>query len=391
MKIAVLQPVLETNGGAELVIYHLCLGLDRKGHEVSMFTDRVGSKWGRDLDLILFRQGAERDNPLTWQRIGKKLASALTDYDVVLCHNYPSHIWYHYAQLENPAIPPAVYFMQEPPRHLYYETMHADIPADFYTRPPLHIRLGIPNWRDFLQKRMAVARRQLVKVDQQALASVNQVIVNSNYVAGWVRKIYDADAEKVMLGIRTLIRPHLPPARMRFILTVTRLELLKNLETLLRAFPLVQRQVPKINLVMIGVGDDQRRLMWLRNRLCSLKQKVIFRGWVSDEELLWLYRRAMLFAFIPVCEPYGLVNLEAMACGLPVVTSNFGGPSEAVPPAAGMHVPPFDVEAVAQAMITLLHDDDLRKKMGEAGQEQIKKMRFTDTVDEIERRLQGLV
>ena len=69
-------------------------------------------------------------------------------------------------------------------------------------------------------------------------------------------------------------------------------------------------------------------------------------------------------------DPFGLVILEAMALGKPVIASGEGGPLEIVEPnVTGLLVPPNDPERLAEAMITLLHDEALRDRMGKAGLE----------------------
>ncbi|HNW92250.1 MAG TPA: glycosyltransferase, partial [bacterium] len=387
---AVLHPCLEQTGGAEAVAYYLCLGLDRLGHAVTLYTDRVGGKWGRDIEYHSLHLHAAADHPGAWRRAGEYFARELAGYDAVLCHNYPTHCWYAAAQEVNPAMPPALGWLQEPPRHLYYEQLHEALPAAFYTRAPLWRRLGIPNIADFFQKRDPAAREKLRARDRAALATLRGVLVSSDYIGGWVTRLYGLPAAKVILGTRVEVRDHLPAERQRYVLCVTRLELLKNVETLLRAFAVTARQVPGISLVVVGEGDDARRLRWLRDQL-GLERKVLFRGMVSNEELLWLYRRAQLFAFVPLVEPFGLVNLEAMACGVPVVTSSAGGPAETVGPAVGVTVDPLDADALAAAMTALLNDPARLAALGAAGQAQARAWQFTQTVADVAARLATLV
>lgn len=381
MKIAVLHPCLEQTGGAEMVAYNLCLGLDRAGQQAKLYTDRVGGRWGRDIEYHSLRLDAAADRPGAWRRAGEYFARELDGYDVVLCHNYPTHLWYVAAREINPALPPAVLWLQEPPRHLYYEQLHEGVPAEFYTRAPLRVRLGIPNFADFFQKRAPEEREKLRARDRAAVGAMRQVIVSSDYIGGWVERLYGVAAHKVLLGTRFEVRDR-PADRQRYVLCVTRLELLKNIETLLRAFPPVLREVPGVSLVIVGAGDDARRLHWLRGAL-GLERVVHFRGLVSVEELTWLYRRAALFAFLPLVEPYGLVNLEAMACGLPVLTSSRGGPAEVVGAAEGVCVDPLDTGAVAAAMIELLNDPARQQALGAGGQAKAAAWRFTRTVDEV--------
>lgn len=389
MKIAVLHPCLEKTGGAEMVAYNLCLGLDRAGHQAKLYTDRVGGKWGRDIEYHSLHLNAAADQPGAWRRAAEYFARELAGYEVVLCHNYPTHLWYAAARELNPALPPAVLYLQEPPRHLYYEQLHEGIPAQFYTRAPLRLRLGIPNFADFFQKRSVADREKLRARDRAAVGAMRRVIVSSDYIGGWVVRLYGVPAQKVLLGTRFTTHDQ-PADRQRYVLCVTRLELLKNIETLLRAFPRVLGQVSGVSLIVVGEGDDARRLRWLRAQL-GLEHKVAFRGLVSMAELSWLYRRAALFAFLPLAEPYGLVNLEAMACGVPVLTSNQGGPAEVVGAAEGVCVDPLNVEAVAGAMVALLNDPARLRLLGAGGLAKAAAWRFARTVDEVAAVLRAVV
>lgn len=92
-------------------------------------------------------------------------------------------------------------------------------------------------------------------------------------------------------------------------------------------------------------------------------------GWMTHAEALALYQAADIAAVPSLWrEPFGLVAVEAMAAGLPVVASDTGGLSDIVRPGeTGLLVPPGDAEALAAALETLLDDAGLRARMGAAG------------------------
>ncbi len=110
-----------------------------------------------------------------------------------------------------------------------------------------------------------------------------------------------------------------------------------------------------------------QRLLALADRL-GVADRVSLRGRVARADLPALVRSADLVACIPWYEPFGIVPLEAMACGRPVVASAVGGLKDTVVGGlTGLHVPPRDPEAAAAAMATLLADEPLRRRLGEAG------------------------
>jgi glycosyltransferase involved in cell wall biosynthesis len=100
-------------------------------------------------------------------------------------------------------------------------------------------------------------------------------------------------------------------------------------------------------------------------------ERIDFTGWVSPAERLDLFHRSRVLAFPALWqEPFGLIGLEALAAGLPVVASDAGGiPSWLVPGEGGLLVPPGDSARLADALRSLLDDEPLRARLGERGPE----------------------
>ena len=100
----------------------------------------------------------------------------------------------------------------------------------------------------------------------------------------------------------------------------------------------------------------------------GIADRVHLLGAVDREHVPGLLRSASVVACCPWYEPFGLVAVEAMACGVPVVASAVGGLAESVVHGVtGMHVPPRDPGAIAQTLATLLADQGLRRRLGTAG------------------------
>ncbi len=133
--------------------------------------------------------------------------------------------------------------------------------------------------------------------------------------------------------------------------------------------------VPDTELVVAGGPapcelDGDREVARLR-RLAhehGVADRVVFRGRVDHDELPPLIRSSDVVACVPWYEPFGIVPLESMACGVPVVASAVGGLIDTVVDGqTGLHVPPRCPEAVAQALNTLLQDPTMREEMGRKG------------------------
>jgi glycosyltransferase involved in cell wall biosynthesis len=133
--------------------------------------------------------------------------------------------------------------------------------------------------------------------------------------------------------------------------------------------------IPGAELVVAGGPDagDLRRDVEAKRLLalaCShgVRQRVDLRGRVERADVPALLRSADLVVCAPWYEPFGMVALEAMACGVPVVASAVGGLVDTViDGVTGVHVPPRDVDALARAIRELLADPARRCALGEAG------------------------
>lgn len=162
----------------------------------------------------------------------------------------------------------------------------------------------------------------------------------------------------------------LPP---RFVLFVGRMHPIKNLERLILAFADARQRLPEpMHLVLTGTasGAYHRRLLRLVGRL-GIGDRVLFTGEITDD-LPLLFNLADAFVLVSLYENFGLVLLEAMACGTPVIASAFADIDEVVG-AAALRVPPTDVEAIGAAMVEVLGSAELRADLGARGLEQARR------------------
>jgi phosphatidylinositol alpha-mannosyltransferase len=152
------------------------------------------------------------------------------------------------------------------------------------------------------------------------------------------------------------------------ILFTGRLEKRKGLNYLLKAYQLVKREIPNSRLIITGPGTRLRRKYEKQVMRSGLKD-VVFAGYVSYEELPRYYQTADIFcAPATGWESFGIVLLEAMAVGKPVVASNIAGYANLVTHGVeGLLVPPKDEKGLAQALLTLMTDESLRQQMGSRG------------------------
>ena len=132
---------------------------------------------------------------------------------------------------------------------------------------------------------------------------------------------------------------------------------------LIEAFAEVLKSFPDYRLVMVGRGPEEERLKQAALANGSY-EKIEFISELNQEDLAQLLRQAQLFVLPSLEEALGMVAVEAMASGTPVVGSNVGGIPEVVQPDTGALVPPGDSKALADAICVLLKDQSELQEMG---------------------------
>ena len=166
----------------------------------------------------------------------------------------------------------------------------------------------------------------------------------------------------------------------RVILTVARLVERKGIDMVIRAMPKVLEAIPDAVYLVIGTGPCRGKLERLVEELGS-EERVIFGGYVPDDEMPPYYGACDVFVLVShtladkgEVEGFGIVYLEAGACGKPVVAGRGGGVEEAVENGVtGLLVDPLDVDEIADAIVRILKDEELARRLGENGRKKAMK------------------
>ncbi len=153
-----------------------------------------------------------------------------------------------------------------------------------------------------------------------------------------------------------------------YILSLATFEPRKNIDHLIRSFAILveERAIPDdFNLVLVGTkGWKFNQIMAEISRTDHLQSRIILTGFVPDEDLAPLYSGALAFVYPSLYEGFGLPPLEAMQCGLPVITSNQSSLPEVVGDAA-LLVSPTDSDALCQALLTLVNSSSVRAELAQ--------------------------
>lgn len=205
------------------------------------------------------------------------------------------------------------------------------------------------------------------------------LIAVSHYTAGQVRVVLpDARLTVIHNGVQVsqFQRPVLAPEKHGLTVLVTGgIKARKGTHLLIAALAQVRESVPDVQLIITGRQDSPAYLADIEKEIVELglSDHVHLPGIIPEDDLLGWYQNADLFVLPSLnvggkFEGFGLVFLEAGACGLPVIGTTGSGVEEAVIDGeTGLLVPQNNIPALAEAMVRLLRDESLRQQMGAAG------------------------
>lgn len=215
---------------------------------------------------------------------------------------------------------------------------------------------------------------------RQATRKANVLITDSEHSKRDLIKHFDIPAENIEVIYPAAETPGHPAASSKlwdgmatrygitrpYILYVGKHHAYKNIRTLLRAFDAHQDVCEMYQLVIAGKKDPRREALYHEARSLRSGGSIIFTDFVPDDEVFELYRHARLFVFPSLYEGFGLPPLEAMACGVPVISSNAASLPEVVGDAA-IQVDPLDVNGMADAMRNVLNRPALWNELRHKG------------------------
>ena len=324
--------------------------LVQQGHEVHLFTlDFPGSPSYEEMDGVkVYRAATELGHPnfLTWvllfnHFLGKKMAevSQSVDFDVMHVHDWLAAFagisFKHY--LQKPMV----------------LTVHS---TEFGRAQGLHSPDsfsidGIEWWATYEADKVIVCSQSMKneicghfnlpwdKVDVIPNA-IDATKYHSSVDRGWVRQRYGVGwGEKMILCVGRLVPQ-------------------KGIEYFIRAIPIIAQRYPEAKFVIVGEG-------WSRDYLEGVAQstghakRILFTGFISDAEVIALMTSADVLVIPSVYEPFGIVALEGMATGAPVVASHVGGLAEVIEhDRTGIFVYPRSPESIAWGVDRVLSNPD---------------------------------
>jgi glycosyltransferase involved in cell wall biosynthesis len=357
MNIALFHHLPMSGGAARVLAEYVA----RSQHEFTLYTRRPDSNGFVTLEsrVTTVRRPipepttgvAQFQRLLALPRLGRQLAAEIdaAGHDVVFCHASDF--------VQAPEVlpflrTPTLYYAPEALRLLY---------------EPIPLIEGEPNdddgWRNRLRRRLNPFEPRRRRLDRRNIRAADIVTTHSHFTAGELRRIYGVESAVVPLGVDSDLFTPAGAAREDFVLSVGALHPLKGHQFVIDA--LATLASPRPALVVTGnTGESGPAL----ERLAAHRgvELELHRG-LSSADLIDRYRRAGVVACAQIREPFGLVPLEAMATGAPVIAVREGGFVETLVDGKTGLLVERDPVAFGNAIARVLGDDELAAALGAVG------------------------
>lgn len=343
-------------GGAGRGTYNLARELAKKGYEVDVLTSR--SQGQKAQEMV---EGFNVHRVLSWRKgvhdCGFRGAITFVLFAIPvflrLTRRNQYHILHYYFGL------PTGLLQWLPGKHRkvpYIVSLRgSDVPGyDKFNRP------------------LQFFHRLLLPITRSIWHNASRVVALSGALRETaLESVPDAEIDVIANGIESEQFYHAPVRRTHSdtiqLICVARLIERKGIQHLLRALRIMEHEV---HLTIVGEGNFKEELEAFAAQY-EVTDKVTFHGYCPREYLVELYSSSDIFVLPTMAESFGLVFIEAMACGLPVIGTTVGGVPDIVKPDNGILVEPDDYRAIRDAIDELAGDEKRRLGMGKASRQRV--------------------
>ena len=361
LDMAVIIPELSKYGGAERFLIE-CVVRWQDVHDLTIYASNINTDLlaehgiGKQVKFSKLSTYLEGQHsillntallPKIWeQEIGK--------HDVYHTHLWPTHLI---------DLHPMVWFPHEPLRILHdlrYEQPLEDVAATRQREMHIYPKYNYDCVADVTYEAYLSSMDLVDK-----LGRPDRVVANSRYSAGYLEGVYGAPVPDVVYPGVNVDDFIFQPSDENIFLTIGQLWPHKRIKLIIEAL----KSVENAQLYVVGSGPEKQKLARVAEGM-GLDNRVFFLHGLTNLEVKILFSRALAVVFMPVKEPFGIVALEAMAAGKPLIAANEGGFIEAVDESCALLVPP-EPEEVAEQMRFLRDNKDIARRMGEAGRQRV--------------------
>lgn len=260
----------------------------------------------------------------------------------------------HCRYLQSPVImpmieKPIVYFCHEPPRSIY--------------EPRINREYYIRNY-PILEGLRALNAYHSKNIDKRNVSFATRILTSSFYSAEVLYRVYGTKASVVHPGVDTKIFSSKNTKRCNNVLSVGSLNPIKNHDFAIRSVGLVNSKIrPTLTIVCPKGTALEKEKLYLERIAETQNVEIIFLTAIDDHELAELYRQSLATIYCPHLEPFGLVSLESMACGTPILGVNEGGLREAVKNGITGYLLPWNEKKFANKIEDLFANEDLLNRL----------------------------
>jgi glycosyltransferase involved in cell wall biosynthesis len=251
---------------------------------------------------------------------------------------------------------PTIYYCHELPRRLYEPSVSR----------PYARRSTVRRQLDRLDPLPVTARLVLRSIDRRCARSASRILTNSHYTQTQVERAYGRGADVCYLGVDVDAFFDAGLERQRWVLSVGALTPMKAHDFIIQALSTLPRRArPPLMVISNYQEPDEWRYL---NRLADeCEVQLECRVGVAEHELRAAYATAGCVAYAPIREPFGLVAIEAMACGAPIVAVAEGGVRESVMDNMTGLLTPRDALIFGQALDRVLSHPKEARRLGQCG------------------------
>jgi len=369
------------HGGTEIAAYNLAINMAKRGHMVDVFTTSIDSK-----------DSLELYSNMRIHRHATSLKIASANASIKLIYNplkYDLDIIHAHSPIPYSDLPALLYAKRKNvPFILTYQFDGQETGGSFMRNAGVSVYNKLFINRVLESADVIIATTKSYARESPFLRNYLdkiEVIPNGINIEE-VTTILTKYESRIKLGL---------PEEVPIILFFGSLVPYKGPDILLKAFKLVKMEFPHVKLIFAGRGQMLPELTAMALEM-GLEEDVIFTGFVEDDEKPLYYKSADIFCLpsTTMAESFGIVNLEAMASGIPIVSSNLGGIPDVVKHGEnGLLAEPYNVEIVAENLLLLLQDEDIRSKMGENGKQKVKNYswdKITTETEQLYRKILGI-
>ena len=240
------------------------------------------------------------------------------------------------------------------------------------------LKLEIENASNWKEKLSSLRWHNFLPMQKKVAPKLNKIICVSRPSKKDIVEEFLVDPEKIEVILNGIdIRKFIPNPSTFFIenkiITTASADIpLKGLKYLILALPNIIKVFPKTSITVIGRSPSDSKLRKLITDL-SLEDKIAFRSGITEEEIVNLYHSSEIAVIPSLYEGFGFGAGEAMACGIPLISTHSGGLEEVVGDSA-VKILPASTEEIESAVIKLFSSPDRKTELSKMGRERMEKM-----------------